>query len=125
MTMRTALFIGIIVLAGQGGDISLSFAMKKIGEVKNFSPRNLFQVLVRAFQISWMWLGIGLMAIAFFSLLALLSWANVSLVVPATAASYLVGTLGAQFLLRERVDKMRWIGVVIVCIGVALVCAAK
>jgi drug/metabolite transporter (DMT)-like permease len=124
MTLRTALFIGIIVLAGQGGDISLSFAMKRIGEVKNFGPRNLLKVLGRAFQIGWMWLGIGLMAIAFFSLLALLSWANVSLVVPATASSYLVGTLGAQFLLKERVDKIRWIGVAIVCIGVALVCAA-
>ena len=124
MTLRTALFIGIIVLAGQGGDISLSFAMKKIGEVKNFSPRNLLKVMGRAFQIGWMWLGIGLMAIAFFSLLALLSWANVSLVVPATASSYLVGALGAQFLLGERVNKVRWAGVVIVCIGVALVCAA-
>ena len=77
-----------------------------------------------AFQIGWMWLGVSLMAVAFFSLLALLSWANVSLVVPATAASYLVGTLGAQFILGERVDTVRWIGVVIVCIGVALVCAA-
>lgn len=124
MTLRTALFIGIIVLAGQGGDIALSSAMKKIGEVKNFGPRNLLKTLRRAFQIGWMWVGIGLMAIAFFSLLALLSWANVSLVVPATASSYIVGALGAQFLLGERVDKMRWFGVVIVCIGVALVCAA-
>ncbi|HVA00939.1 MAG TPA: hypothetical protein VMV34_04695 [Terriglobia bacterium] len=124
MTLRTALFIGIIVLAGQGGDIALSFAMKKIGEVKNFGPRNLLKTLGRAFQIGWMWVGIGLMAIAFFSLLALLSWANVSLVVPATASSYIVGAMGAQFLLGERVDKMRWVGVVIVCIGVAFVCAA-
>jgi drug/metabolite transporter (DMT)-like permease len=124
MTLRTALFIGIIVLTSQGGDIALSFAMKKIGEVKNFGPRSLLKTLRRAFQIGWMWVGIGLMAIAFFSLLALLSWANVSLVVPATASSYLVGALGAQFLLGERLNKVRWAGVVIVCIGVALVCAA-
>jgi drug/metabolite transporter (DMT)-like permease len=124
MTLRTALFIGIIVLAGQGGDMALSFAMKRIEEVKNFGPRNLLKTLFRAFHIGWMWVGIGLMAIAFFSLLALLSWANVSLVVPATASSYIVGAIGAQFLLGERVDKMRWFGVIIVCIGVALVCAA-
>ncbi len=124
MTLRTGLFIGIIVLTSQGGDIALSHAMKRIGEVKNFGPRNLLRTLGRAFQVPWMWLGVGLMAIAFFSLLALLSWANVSLVVPATASSYLVGALGAKFLLGERVDTMRWIGVVIVCIGVAFVCAA-
>ena len=124
MSLHTALFIGIIVLTGQGGDIALSVAMKQMGEVKSFTPRNLAKTIARSFQIGWMWMGIGLMAIAFFSLLALLSWANVSLVVPATASSYIVGTMGAQFLLGEQVDKTRWIGVLIVCIGVAILCAA-
>lgn len=123
MTVRTALFITIVVVAGQLGDLSLTHAMKTIGEVKQFNPLNLLRVLGQAFRIKWMWIGIGLMAVAFFSLLALLSWANVSLVIPATAASYLVGVLGAKFLLGEHVNKERWLGVIIVCIGVALVCA--
>jgi drug/metabolite transporter (DMT)-like permease len=122
MTARTALFIAIIVVAGQLGDISLSLAMKTVGEVKRFTPSNVLRFLGRALRVKWMWIGIGLMAVAFFSLLALLSWANVSLVVPATAASYAVGAMGAQFLLGEHVNRERWIGVIIVCIGVALVC---
>jgi transporter family protein len=122
MTVRTAIFIAIVVLAGQLGDISLSRAMKTIGEVKSFAPLNLLRVLGRAFRIKWMWIGVGLMAVTFFSLLALLSWADVSLVVPATAASYFVGALGAQFLLGEHINRKRWAGVIIVCIGVALVC---
>jgi len=122
MTAKTALFIAIIVIAGQLGDLSLSVGMKTVGEVKSFTPLNVFRFLSRAVQVKWLWIGIGLMAIAFFSLLALLSWANVSLVVPATAASYAVGAMGAQFLLGEHVNRRRWIGVIIVCIGVALVC---
>ncbi|MCL5671815.1 MAG: hypothetical protein M1423_11080 [Acidobacteria bacterium] len=122
MIGRTALFIAIIVLAGQLGDISLSLAMKTVGEVKRFTPSDVLQFLRRAFRVKWMWIGISLMTVAFFSLLALLSWANVSLVVPATAASYAVGAMGAQFLLGEHVNRERWIGVIIVCIGVALVC---
>ncbi len=122
MTARTALFIVIVVVAGQLGDMSLSLAMKTVGEVKRFTPLNLLRFLGKAFRIKWMWIGIGMMAVAFFSLLALLSWANVSLVVPATAASYAVGALGAQFLLGEHVNRNRWIGVIIVCVGVALVC---
>ncbi len=51
MSLRTALFIGIIVLCGEGGDISLSCAMKKIGEVKSFTPRNLLRTLGRAFKL--------------------------------------------------------------------------
>jgi drug/metabolite transporter (DMT)-like permease len=122
MTARTALFIAIIVVAGQLGDISLSLAMKTVGEVKRFTPSSVLRFLGRAFRVRWMWIGVGLMAVAFFSFLALLSWANVSLVVPATAASYAVGAMGAQFLLGEHVNRERWIGVIIVCIGVALVC---
>jgi drug/metabolite transporter (DMT)-like permease len=122
MTPRTALFIAIVVVAGQLGDISLSLAMKTVGEVKRFTPLNVLRFLGRALRVKWLWIGIGLMAVAFFSLLALLSWANVSLVVPATAASYAFGALGAKFLLGEHVNRERWIGVMIVCIGVALVC---
>jgi drug/metabolite transporter (DMT)-like permease len=72
-----------------------------------------------------MWLGTALAALAFFSLLALLSWAKVSFVVPATAANYIVGALGAKFLLKERVGKARWGGMLLVAAGVALVCAAR
>jgi drug/metabolite transporter (DMT)-like permease len=122
MTTRTALFIAIVVVAGQLGDISLSRGMKTVGEVKRFTPLNVLRFLGRAVRVKWLWFGVGLMAVAFFSLLALLSWANVSLVVPATAASYAVGAMGAQFLLGEHVNRERWIGVIIVCIGVALVC---
>jgi drug/metabolite transporter (DMT)-like permease len=122
MTARTALFISIVVVAGQLGDLSLSRAMKTVGEIKRFTPMSVLRFLGRAVRVKWLWMGVSLMAVAFFSLLALLSWANVSLVVPATAASYAVGALGAQFLLGEQVNRERWIGVIIVCIGVALVC---
>jgi len=123
--MRTFLFLAIVVLSGTGGEIAATHAMKRIGEVKNFAPRALLGVLRRVFQSGWMWLGIALMALAFFSLLALLSWAEVSFVVPATAANYIVGTFGAKLLLKERVSKTRWAGMLLVTLGVALVCAAR
>src|SRR5262249_40658830 len=81
-TMRVALFIAIVVLGGTGGDISVSHAMKQIGEVHPLTPAVIARVLSRAFRMGWMWLGIALMAVGFFSLLALLSWADVSVVVP-------------------------------------------
>ncbi len=123
MTARTALCIAIVVLAGEGGNIAVTHAMKRLGEVKDFSIRGVLDALGRAFGQGWTWAGIALMAVAFFALLAVLSWADVSFVVPATASSYVVGALGAKFLLGERVSGVRWAGVVLVCIGVALVCA--
>ena len=68
-----------------------------------------------------MWLGLLFMTVAFFALLGMLSLENVSFVVPATALSYAVGALGGQMFLGERVTLTRWIGVLLVCLGVALV----
>ena len=76
----TLLFLAIIVLSGTGGEIATSHAMKQIGEVHGFSPAMLVDVFKRAIRIGWMWVGIALMATAFFTLLALLSWADVSFV---------------------------------------------
>lgn len=121
MTMRGIVFMAIIVFGGTAGDLFVTRAMKHIGEVKNFTPRNLLRVLLRAFRVGWMWLGLALMTVSFFSLLAILSWENVSFVVPATALSYAVGALGARFLLGERVSAKRWGGVLLICFGVALV----
>ena len=123
--MRTFLFLAVVVLSGTGADIAWTHGMKRIGEVKNFAPRALLGVLRRALQSGWMWLGTALGALAFFALLTVLSWAKVSFVVPATAANYIVGALGAKLFLKERVSKTRWVGMLLVTAGVALVCAAR
>jgi drug/metabolite transporter (DMT)-like permease len=72
-------------------------------------------------RVPWMWIGVSLMAIAFFSLLVVLSRENVSLVVPVTALSYAAGALGGKFFLGEQVTRRRWAGVLLVCIGVTVV----
>jgi drug/metabolite transporter (DMT)-like permease len=50
-----------------------------------------------------------------------LSWQPISFVIPASAVSYVVGTLGAKYILKEEVNAARWAGVILVCAGVALV----
>ena len=72
-----------------------------------------------------MWLGLGLMATAFFSLLWVLSLANVSLVVPVTALSYAAGTVGGKIFLREQVTPKRWAGILLVSVGVILVLVGR
>jgi drug/metabolite transporter (DMT)-like permease len=77
----------------------------------------------RAVRNGWFWVGVPMMALSFYSLLILLSWEPISLVIPASALSYVVGTLGAKYILGEKVSAARWAGVVLVCAGVALVAA--
>ncbi len=99
--------------------------MKEIGEVHDFRPASLIKVILRALRIKWMWIGVGLMTIGFFSLLAILSFDNVSFVVPVTALGYVAGALGGRFFLREQVNWRRWAGILLVCVGVTLVVIGK
>ena len=115
------IFFFFIVVFGTTGEIFMSRAMKETGEVKDFRPAALIESIFRALRVRWMWFGVGMMAIGFFSLLAVLSFENVSFVVPVTALSYVVGALGGRFFLGERVSLQRWIGILLVCAGVTLV----
>ena len=119
--MLEYLFLFVIVAAGTGGELCVSRAMKTIGEVHDFRPAALLQFVLRAARVAWIWIGVAMMGMAFFALLAMLSMENVSFVVPVTALSYAAGAIGAKVFLRERVTAQRWAGVLIVCIGVTLV----
>jgi drug/metabolite transporter (DMT)-like permease len=123
--MREAFFLFLVIFAGTGGELCVTRAMKTVGEVHDFRPAALVRFILRALRVGWMWIGIGLMALAFFSLLAMLSIENVSFVVPITALSYAAGALGAVVFLRERIIAQRWIGVLVVCIGVTIVWLSK
>ena len=119
------IFYLLNVVPGTGGEICMSRAMKTVGEVTDFRPRAIIRAIGRAMSVPWFWVGVTMMATGFFSLLGLLSVANVSFVFPATALSYAVGTLGGKLFLRERVTPQRWFGVLLVCVGVTLVFFGK
>jgi drug/metabolite transporter (DMT)-like permease len=123
--MREAVLLFLVVVSGTGGEICVTRAMKHVGEVTDFRPKALVRVILQAMKVSWMWIGISMMALAFFSLLAVLSIENVSFVVPVTALNYAAGALGGKFFLGEQVTSRRWAGVLLVCVGVTLVWLGK
>jgi uncharacterized membrane protein len=123
--VRISLFLSIVILAGTGGEILVAHAMKQAARAKTVTRSAVISLLERALRPAAMWMGLALQALAFFELLALLSWADLSFVVPATALSYVVGAAGSALLLRERVSRTRWAGVLLVCLGVAVMFASE
>ena len=121
--IRVILALAVLILGSTGGEIAITHGMKATGEPARLKPRALLHFLGRAVRNGWFWAGLPLMAMSFYSLLLLLSWEPISLVIPASALSYVVGTFGAKYLLCEEVSVARWVGVVLVCAGVALVAA--
>ncbi|HVS89874.1 MAG TPA: hypothetical protein VHF01_16845 [Candidatus Acidoferrum sp.] len=121
--IRVVLLLGVLVFGSTSGEIAITHGMKATGEPARLRPMAVLQFLGRALGNGWFWAGVPLMALSFYSLLLLLSWEPVSFVIPASALSYVVGTLGAKYVLGEEVSVARWAGVVFVCVGVALVAA--
>jgi len=119
--MMTGLMIGLVVLGGSVGDVFITKGMKEIGEIATLRPGALGRIAGRTFGNRWFLTGLGCIAVSFFSLLAVLSWADLSLVLPATSIGFVVTALGARTFLHERIPPVRWAGIVLICAGVALV----
>ena len=111
----------LIVVSGTAGELCVSRAMKSVGEVHDFRPRSILRFVLQSLRLRWMGLGIALMGLGFFSLLAILSFQEVSFVVPVSALSYAAGAFGAKAFLGERINRNRWAGIAVVCIGVTIV----
>ena len=112
--------VGLIVACNACGDLLNTAGMKRHGEVHHFTPRALGKLAGALSRNPFVIGGMVNMAIGFFALMSLLSIADLSFAVPATAASYLVETLLAKLLLKERVDWKRWAGAMLVAGGVVL-----
>ena len=123
--LRTWSAIAGIVLSSTVGDVLLSRAMRQIGHVGELWRREDLSAVLKAIVTHPSFLfALFFMAVSFFGLLLALSWADVSLVVPATASlTYVTNALAARLFLHERVDRRRWMSALLVCAGVAVLAA--
>lgn len=111
-----------IVLASSGGDVLLSSAMKRVGDLHDlYAQRGLLVVMGRVVSEKRFLLALCCFSIGFFSLLTALSWGDASLVAPASASlTFIVSAVMAKIFLKEDVDHRRWIAALLVCVGVVL-----
>jgi drug/metabolite transporter (DMT)-like permease len=114
--------IASVVVTATTGDILIAGAMQRLGDLDIIRERSGLGGAIRAVLSSSLFLiGIVCMAVSFFSLLFALSWADVSLVAPATASlTFITNACAAKFFLHENVDRRRWIAALFVCAGVFL-----
>lgn len=115
---KTAAFLTVAILANSFGNLLLALAMNGLPA---FNQVNLSQYLSSVVHDPFLLPGIALTATYAFAQVSLFSWADLSFVVPCIASSYIISTLLAEFILQEHVDVARWLGVSLICVGVALV----
>jgi drug/metabolite transporter (DMT)-like permease len=119
--MIVALLVTLVVLGGSAGDVFITKGMKQLGEISTLHVGRLLVIAGRAITNRYFLIGVLFMAISYFSFLGALRLADLSLVLPATSISFVITTIGARLFLKEKISAIRWAGILLVCIGVALI----
>src|SRR3954453_2836463 len=113
LRLKTWICAVVVVFSNVFGN----FFMKRGMPAELATPLEYITVLFRP----WVALGVLLLIVWTLSRMALLSWADLSYVLPVTSIGYaLVAILGRVFL-AEQISMKRWAGIALIMGGVALV----
>jgi uncharacterized membrane protein len=94
-----------------------NFFLKRGMPAQLASPLDYLTVLFRPLVA----LGVVLLILWLLSRMALLSWADLSYVLPVTSMGYVLVALAGRLLLHEQITARRWTGIALIMTGVALV----
>ncbi|MGC2659641.1 MAG: EamA family transporter [Bryobacteraceae bacterium] len=111
--------LAIIVVSTVLGDLLQSYEMKRSGE-QSVDVRGLAKLVRMIVSRKYLFLGIVFMAFSFFAFMALVQTEPLSFAVPASAATFVLETVLAKFVLNERVGLRRGAGALLVLGGVVL-----
>lgn len=116
-------WIAVIVAATTAGEVLQAMAMRHHGEIRDFRPGAIGRAMALLARNRFVIGSVIAMAVSFFAYMGLLTIADLSFAVPATAVTYVLETVLAKYVLKEHVNWLRWAGASLVICGVALVSA--
>lgn len=119
MELKILILILTSVLLGVFGQISLKHGMNNLGslEIKDIFSRKLLSVILEKF----VFVGIVFYLIATLIWLVILSKVELSTAYPMLAIGYVIIALLSKFLLNEKLTLLKFIGIILISIGVFLV----
>jgi multidrug transporter EmrE-like cation transporter len=122
--MRTPIVLSLSVLTQVVGNLLLSKGMKEAAAA-GVAGGEFVSTAVHAAVSPTVWSGIIVLAAFFLLNSALVSWVDLSFVLPATSVAYVLNVAAGHYLLHESVGPLRWAGSIIICLGVVLVSRTK
>lgn len=117
LSTRAYRLLALMLLLRPFGNLSLAWGMRHFTSVLALNPF----LYVRALFNPYVALGVGALVFALFTRMALLSLADLSIVLPLTASGYIVSTLLGKLFLREEINTYRWLGTILIFAGALMV----
>jgi drug/metabolite transporter (DMT)-like permease len=113
---KTRLFAAIVIVSNTLGNFFIARGMRGLA-VPADSPLHM----LLAIFTPWVALGIALLILWLLSRMVLLSWADLSYVLPVTSLGYVANALMGHFFLGEHITLSRWSGTLLIVAGTVLV----
>jgi uncharacterized membrane protein len=120
LRVKTLVTVFVMVVCATTGDSLMKHGMTQIGPV-SLTQSGIIHGLRAAMSSGTIWLAILFLIGFMLSNMTVLSWADYSYVMPASAMGYAAITLVGVVALGETVSPRRWLGVGLICVGVFLV----
>jgi drug/metabolite transporter (DMT)-like permease len=117
VTFRKYLVLAAMVVLGSLGDLLLKRGMSALGPV---SIQDWTHAITALFN-PWVASGVILLIGFFAAYSSALSWADLTYVMPATSLGYVFIALLSVFVLHENVSVTRWVGIILISSGVAVI----
>jgi drug/metabolite transporter (DMT)-like permease len=106
-----------VIAFNVSGNYFLDVGMRAVGQIVSLSPLDY----VKVFANAWILAGISLLIFWLICQLSLLSWADLTYVLPVTSVSYILLAVLGVFFLKEHVSGAHWAGVGLIVLGVVFV----
>ena len=119
--IRIIALLAVAIISQAVGNVLLSQGMKLIAEESQLTWNNWVSIFLQAVQSPSILFGVGFYVIFFVLFAAALSRADLSFVLPAISSEVVLNVAFADCFLNETVSSIRWIGVLLISIGVGLV----
>lgn len=117
LNVKNRIFIALVVISNTMGTVLLGRGMTQMPDFAS----GAFAYIGRFLTNPWIVSGIALLVVWMAAQLSMLTWADLSYVLPVTASYYILTAIVSRFFLAERISLTRWIGIAVISLGVMLV----
>lgn len=115
--LKTLCLVVTVVLLNSVGNVFLAWGMRHIGETVSVDPLAYLRAMLNPFVAS----GIVLLILWLLTRMALLSWADLSFVLPLTGLGYILTAALGKYVLGETITAGHWFGTLLIFAGTAMV----
>ncbi|MBV8070224.1 MAG: EamA family transporter [Acidobacteriaceae bacterium] len=118
--LKTLVLVLVVVSLNSFGDLALAWGMRHSSTVRT-NPLEYLAAMANPFVE----LGIVLLVLWMLTRMALLSWADLSFVLPVTGTAYVMAAVLGKMFLHETISAVHWSGIFLIFAGTALVGSTK